>query len=191
MLRYWLLIIQVLSVSIKNRTTFWPIMFKQNILFNGFIKKQKHVNILGFDTITFAHCNFISLRNSLSEGTEVAGIVRNCLVWMRYRKGKSYLVSAHYLKEYSFQTKQSYSKYVVTTILKVYCEALYCCVATKLSMNDHNGDGFCSSVEYEATDWVVEVTLWLLAEIEAATSIVSPGLPGSKPMSLQIQSFWT
>ena len=35
---------------------------------------------------------------------------------MSHQKGKSYLVSAHYLKGYSFQAKQSCSKYVVTTI---------------------------------------------------------------------------
>ena len=35
--------------------TFWPIMFKQNIIFNDFIKKN-HVHILGFDTVMFPHC---------------------------------------------------------------------------------------------------------------------------------------
>ena len=63
------------------------------------------------------------------------------------------------LKKIFFSDKTKLFKVRSNHYLRVYCEALYCCVATKLSMNDHNGDGFCSSVEYEATDWVVEVTL--------------------------------
>ena len=92
---------------------------------------------------------------------------------MRHQKGKlSGFIPL--LKRIFFSDEKKLFKVCSNHYLRLYCEALDCCVAIKLSMNEPNGDCFCSFVEDESTDWAVEVPLSLLAEIEHATSIVSP-----------------
>ena len=71
---------------------------------------------------------------------------------MRHQNGKVIWFSAHHFKGSSFQAKFGCSRYVLTTILESTVEGLDCCVATELSMNDHNADGSCSVVEDESTD---------------------------------------
>ena len=100
-------------------------MFKQNILVNGFVKKQKRVHILGFDMITFPAIISSALENSLSKGTEVAGIVRNFLAWGT-KKGKVIWFLAHHFKGSSFQCKCGCSRYVLAIILESTVEGLDC-----------------------------------------------------------------
>ena len=120
-------------------------MFKQNILFNGFIKKQNLSTFLVLIRFHFLAVISPTLENSLSEATEGTGIVRNFLAWGT-QKGKSYLVFSPPLQRMFFSGQNQLFKDVLTTILESTVEGLDCCVANELSMNDHNADGSCSDV---------------------------------------------
>ena len=106
-----------MPILITNMITFWPIMFKQSILYNGSFKKQKDLHILQFHTKMFPCCTFTSLRE---QPFQKHWSCWNCKVFlnMRHQKGKCYLVFSPPLQRIFLWAKFSCSRYVLTTILE-------------------------------------------------------------------------